>query len=85
MIKDILDNKLDYCILALIAGAYLVLCYRFQTDINYLFDLTLGFSLGYFLWGIYHHLRSHSLNFRIVLEYFLVSALGLVIISTLFV
>jgi|GEM_PF-500470 len=85
MIKDVLENKLDYSILALISGTYLVMAYRFQTDYSYLFDLTLGFALGYFLWGIYHHLRNHTLHIRIVLEYFLVSALGLVIISTLFV
>lgn len=85
MIKDVLENKIDYCILAIVSAIYLVLIYRFQTDYTYLFDLTLGFSLGYFLWGIYHHYRIKGLTLRIMLEYLLVSILGLVIISTLFV
>lgn len=85
MIKDVLENRIDYSILAVVAGTYLLLAYHFQNDYGYLFDLTLGFAIGYFLWGIYHHMRTRSLHFRVVLEYFLVAALGLVIISTLFV
>lgn len=34
-------------------------------------------SLGYFIWGVVHHLLTKDLHLEIVLEYFIMSLLGL--------
>jgi len=75
MFKDILDYPLDYLFLAVLSGAYLIS----------IFLATSLFVSLYFLWGIIHHLHAKSLHGRVVLEYFLVSALGIVIVSTLLI
>lgn len=34
-------------------------------------------SLGYFFWGVIHHFLEKDLHFEVVLEYFIMSLLGL--------
>lgn len=76
-------NRGDYSILALFSAAYVVVVYRFQTSPRYILLATSLFGVFYIIWGITHHLRANNFHNRIVLEYFLVAALGLAIVSTL--
>ncbi|HBO10419.1 TPA: hypothetical protein DD448_00490 [Candidatus Collierbacteria bacterium] len=85
MFKDILDYPLDYLFLAVLSGAYLITVFLRQTAPYSIFLATSLFVSLYFLWGIIHHLHAKSLHGRVVLEYFLVSALGIVIVSTLLI
>lgn len=39
--------------------------------------ILISISVGYFVWGIIHHLLEKDLHPEIVLEYFLMSSLGL--------
>ena len=78
-------NKTDYSFLAFLTIAYLVAVFRFQSRQDYLLIATGIFAMSYFVWGISHHLRTHSFHARIVLEYFLVALLGVIIISTLLI
>jgi len=85
MIQDIVKHKIAYSFLAVFAAVYLTLIFSFQTSPSYLVITTLAFSLCYFFWGVFHHLLEHSLQAKIVLEYFLVATLAVVIIATLLV
>lgn len=78
-------TKVDYSFLALIATIYIILVIRYQSVPQYLLFSTAGFAIIYFLWGLMHHHRTRSLHPRIVLEYALVSVLGVIIISTLLI
>lgn len=80
-----MKHKGEYSVLALLAGLYLVFIYRYQATPYYLFYSTLVFASAYFVWGIWHHLRTSTFHARVVLEYFLVALMGLVIIATLLI
>lgn len=85
MIRDITQNKIDYSILSIFSILYLVVIFSAKNKPETILYSTLIFSILYILWGFFHHLKNKSLTFKIMLEYFLVSALGVVIISTLLV
>lgn len=78
-------NKGEYSFLALLAIAYVVIVFRYQTVPKYVLGSTVIFAFTYVIWGIIHHLRVKNLNFRIMLEYFLVAILGIAIVSTLLI
>jgi hypothetical protein len=78
-------NKAEYSILALLSAGYVVAIFRFQTMPVYILAATAVFAFTYFCWGIFHHLKMKNLNFRIMLEYFLVAILGVAIVSTLLI
>ncbi len=78
-------NKGEYSFLALLSALYVLAVFRYQTMPNYIVLITAIFAVVYVLWGIYHHLRIKNLNFRIMLEYFLVAILGVAIVSTLLI
>lgn len=83
--RDLRVNRLDYSLLAVIAGAFAI---YYTTNLNnpyQLFFATIVFSLLYFFWGVWHHSRSHHLTRRIVLEYFLIATLGVIIVSTILI
>lgn len=83
--RDLQKNKLDYFVL-IILSALFATYYLTNLDHPYqLFVATVIFSLLYIFWGIWHHAKSHHLNGRIVLEYFLVATLGVIIVSTLLI
>lgn len=83
MLQDINRHKLAYSLLTLCAVVYLGLAYGLKDQPINLFFATVGFGLIYFFWGVLHHISTHSLTKRVVLEYLLVTALGIVIMSTL--
>lgn len=81
----IMIHKGDYSALAILITGYLIFVFRFQTIPQYLLLATIAFALLYIIWGIMHHLRTHSLHPRVVLEYFLVAGLAITLIATLLV
>jgi hypothetical protein len=83
MLKDVQKHKGAYSILALSAVAFLVCVYLYSHMPQLLFWGTVGFGVFYIIWGIMHHLSDHSLTGKIMLEYVLVTALGIGIMSTL--
>lgn len=80
-----ISHKSDYSLLALLAIVYIVSIFRYQSTSQYLLFATIIFSILYFIWGIFHHLRTQTFHARVVLEYLLVALLGLVIVSTLLI
>jgi hypothetical protein len=77
--------KSGYSLLAVLAGLYLVFVYRYQSTPRYILLATIIFAVLYFIWGIFHHLHDRSGSGKIVLEYLLVAALAVVIVSTLLI
>lgn len=65
-------------IIILIVGSTLVLV--FNTNRYLQLISVVGLSLSYFLWGMIHHLKSKDHHWYIILEYFLVAALGAAIL-----
>ncbi len=80
-----MSTKSGYSLLAILAGGYLALVYRYQSAPSYLLFATVGFAILYFIWGVAYHLHDRSLHGKIVLEYLLVAALAVVIVSTLLI
>jgi hypothetical protein len=78
-------NKGEYSFLALISAIYVVIVFRYKTMPKLILLASGVFALLYFLWGAYHHKKAKNLNFRIMLEYFLIAVLGLAIVSTLLI
>lgn len=83
MLGEIKKHKLDYSILAVLSGGFALYSVFFYHSPTNLFLATVLFTLCYIVWGVWHHAHSHHLTGKIVLEYFLVAALGIVIVSTL--
>lgn len=83
MFQDIKRYKHDYCFLAFITAVFAVLFIYKRLDATYLLWLTGAYGLSYLLWGIWHHHRIGHFSFKIVLEYFLVVAFALAVVSTL--
>jgi len=78
-------NKAEYSFLALASALYIVIVFRYQTVPKYILISTGIFAIIYICWGIIHHTRIKNMNFRIMLEYFLVAILGVAIVSTLLI
>lgn len=85
MLADLQKYKLDYSLLAILSGAYLVVVLKILTTPLYIILATAGYAFLYFLWGVLHHLASRTLYKKVVLEYFLVAVLAIVIVSTLLI
>lgn len=83
MIQDIQKHKLAYSLLSLFAMLFLALAYLYRNSPPLLLVITAGFGFLYFFWGVLHHLSERNLNLKLVLEYGLVTVLGLIIMSTL--
>ncbi len=83
MLQDLKKHKIAYSLLSLAAIIYLVLVYLSRHNNTMLFYLTIFFGAVYFFWGIAHHIYERNLTFRTVVEYILVTALGISIMSTL--
>jgi hypothetical protein len=76
-------RRIDYCVLAIIAIAYLAFVVNYQTVPRYIFIATIVFGIIYVIWGVIHHLKIKNFHTRVVLEYLLVAALGVALVSTL--
>lgn len=80
-----MSTKSGYSLLAVLAGLYLTFVYRYQSTPRYLLFATIVFAFLYFIWGLLHHFHDRSGSGKIVLEYLLVAALAVVIVSTLLI
>ena len=76
-------RRIDYCVLAVLAIAYLIFVFNYQTVPKYILISTIVFAITYVIWGVTHHLKSKNFHTRVVLEYLLVGALGVALVSTL--
>lgn len=83
IMQDVRRHKLDYSILAFLSLAFAIYFVLSRHTPKLLFAATLGFATLYFVWGIWHHSRSHHVTAKIVLEYLLVAALGVTLVSSL--
>ena len=55
----------------------------FSYDLNFEYALAVALALGYFTWGVVHHAIHKDLYVSVVLEYLMISLLGLVILLTI--
>lgn len=85
MLADLHNHKLDYSILAVMSGIYLLVVLKILTTPLYVILVTATYAFLYFLWGILHHLSTRTLYKKVVLEYFLVAVMAIVIVSTLLI
>ncbi len=85
MTKDLYRNKFDYSILAILAAIFLFFFFSSHDQPLKMFLSLVVFSLSYFFWGVFHHLKLKNLNFKIMLEYALISMLAIVLAGTLFI
>jgi len=76
-------SRIDYCVLAILATAYLIFVFNYQTVPKYILISTIVFAITYIIWGVTHHLKSKNFHARVVLEYLLVALLGVALVSTL--
>ncbi len=83
MMQDVKNYKGSYSILAIVAIIYLGFSYHLRNSPTTIFLLTIGFGLFYFLWGLIHQIVTKTFSGKVMLEYLLVTALGIVIMSTL--
>lgn len=83
MMQDVKKHKIAYSLLAALAMIYLSAIFFLRNLPQLLLISTIVFGVLYFLWGIIHHLYEKNLTGRIMLEYMLVTALGIVVMSTL--
>ncbi|MCQ3944705.1 MAG: hypothetical protein DPW11_02935 [bacterium] len=81
--QDVAKHKIAYSLLAAFAIVYLGLVFLLRNIPQVLLIATISFGVLYFFWGIIHHLYEKNLTSRIMLEYFLVTALGIAVMSTL--
>lgn len=66
-------------ILSLGFGSFLYYSFERQTQ----FTIAILTCLSYTVWGIVHHYAENNLNWKIVVEYSMFSALAIVIIDSL--
>ncbi len=85
MLSDLARHKTAYSLLALAAAVYVYGAWTYRTNPTLIVGGTAIFAALYIGWGIAHHLVEHSLTFRVVLEYVLVAALAVTVVSTLLI
>ena len=75
---------LHYLLLALIllSGLFLLLMCQGRAEIQLL--LGIGMALSYFVWGIVHHFLMGDLHRKHVVEYALITILGIVLLAMIF-
>jgi hypothetical protein len=76
MTKDVRKHPTDYLFLLGIFAVFLAA--YFNAWPNQTVQRLLGVCLGagYFFWGMMHHRATHTLNKRVVLEYFFIGLLA---------
>lgn len=79
MLKRISDHTIYYISLVTILSLSFVLAYS-SSDRGFQIGVIIATTFFYVLWGILHHLMSHDLTMKIVLEYILIGGFGLTII-----
>jgi hypothetical protein len=85
MMRDILKHKFDYTLLLVFSAIFVTFFLSYQHNPRLLVWGTIVFGVIYILWGLFHHLRTQSLTFKVMLEYLLVSCFAIMIVSTLLI
>ena len=80
MIKHILDHKLYYLALGSIQLTSLILVTALSPQRNLQLSVAILSSLFYGVIGMMHHKMDHTLTTKIMLEYVVIPALGIVIL-----
>ncbi|MDP2860818.1 MAG: hypothetical protein Q8N98_03850 [bacterium] len=84
MTKDIKTHIIHYFVLFVFLTGGFLFFLRFEGEPEIRLKTVEALCLGYFLWGITHHLLERNLSLRIVLEYLLVSLATLMIFVNIF-
>jgi hypothetical protein len=79
MLKRISEHIIYYISLIAILTLSFLLAYS-SSDRNFQIGIVIAATFFYVLWGIIHHLMSHDLHAKIVIEYILIGGFGLTII-----
>lgn len=80
ILKEIKQKPLEYLFLSLGLITFFIF-YIFIKDHYFRLYFIYAAGLFYLGWGIYHHRKRGDLNFSIIVEYFLISALGIILLS----
>jgi hypothetical protein len=73
-------NQLAYLILFILLGLFALLFMRAWPNRELQRQLTLGFGITYFVWGVLTHVKSKKINSEIIFEYLAISMLAVLII-----
>jgi hypothetical protein len=79
MLKRLSQHAAYYMSLIIILTLSFLLAYS-SSDRGFQLGVIIFTTFSYVLWGIIHHLMSHDLHTKIVIEYILIGAFGLTII-----
>ncbi len=76
-------NLTSYLILfgGLILGFFFFLFFSYNRQLQLILGIIM--SIYYLIWGIIHHWFKKDLTIKVFVEYFLISLIGVVILSTL--
>ncbi len=75
---------IDFISLLFLVVIYIFLVLLTSFSPQYIKLFTIGFSILYFSWGLWHHKREKSLHSKITLEYLLIALLGVWLIVSMF-
>ena len=83
LLEEVKEHKLDYLVLVfgLLIGLGFFVYFSGQQAVQTAAVFLL--ALFYFFWGIIHHAFKKDLHFKVILEYLLISLLGLVVFLSL--
>ncbi len=82
---DLKKNLSHYVSLIGILAVTLVGFFAFSYDKNFQLALIASSCIGYFVWGVVHHIIHKNLSSQIIIEYAVIAGLGFVIgISVIF-
>lgn len=80
--KMIQQKHLHTLVLCIILGFSVLMFYLLQGKRDLQFMVGFVSALSYVLWGIIYHLIEHNLYFRVVVEYVLISLVGMILLYT---
>lgn len=84
IIREIRTHSVDYSVLIIASGVFLLFLRIFQGQRLESFLTILIFAAFYTMWGIIHHARLHTLKYKNVVEYVAVSFLMLALCAFFF-
>lgn len=68
-------------VLVLVAGIFGVVFFSGVKEVQLMIVWLMG--IGYLMWGVFHHLVHNDFHLKVFLEYFFVSAIGVLPVSAL--
>lgn len=80
LVGEIKTHLLEYLLLTTIAVFFIFLLSFFKGDRQNQYMVMVFFAIAYLIWGIIHHSIHRTLHVKIVIEYILIVALGLLLL-----